>query len=59
MQEAIYVARKSGATCNTYFAKCPYSMDSINRSLTSYAEKYAMRQENVDEFTDSFNDIQL
>ena len=50
---------RNGATCDTYFTKCPYSLNSINRSLADYAEKYASLQENNEHFSDSFNAVPL
>ncbi|EFX67255.1 hypothetical protein DAPPUDRAFT_261922 [Daphnia pulex] len=58
VHEAISEAR-SGASCDTYFSKCPYSLNSINRSLADYAEKYVSQQENNEDFLDSFNDVPL
>ena len=58
VHEAISEAR-SGATCNTYFTKCPYSLNSINRSLAEYADKYVSKEDNNDDFLDSFNDVPL
>ena len=58
IHEAISEAR-NGATCNTYFTKCPYSLNSINHSLADYAEKYVNQQENNDDYLNAFNDIPL
>ncbi|KAK4037769.1 uncharacterized protein LOC116935694 [Daphnia magna] len=58
IEEAIRQA-KNGETCNKYFTKCPYSLDSLNHSLTDYAEKYVMSQANIDDQLYSFNDVSL
>ncbi|XP_057368300.1 uncharacterized protein LOC130689309 [Daphnia carinata] len=58
IEEAIREA-KIDETCNIYFTKCPYSLNSLNHSLFDYAEKYVMNQANIDDQLYSFNDVSL